>query len=853
MTPLSVERTGNMSDPGGSANNYDAKGSDTITVFNVTPLKTIVATSETFTGIIGGVQTVTIGEVVRYQLQVQLPNSTMNGFQLVDALPAGLGFVNPASVASLNADLILIADQPMTLAFICAETSSPNYSSTGNSATTPTVALDPNDIIITGNTVTFALGTLVNNDTDSTPAYATLDFDVLVLNNNANQYGSTLTNSFNVLVNGTQLASNTVSATVVEPKITDTLSVTPTGADAGDTVTYTAVFTNTGTSPGFDSNFSDLLPSTVTLVSHTVTSSGGTVGLHDTSSGNQLSLGVDTIPVGGSVSITFKATVNSTIGTVAIPGAVVLDSDTVTTTTLPGLMGTLINSTGESTPTGSGTATGERNGSGGVNDRFAMANASFTINTNSVTGYVYQDNNDDGKFESPGEPGMSGVSVTLTGTNQLNQAIKVTTTTDANGYYHFDNLRPGTYTVTETPPTGYLNGTDTFGTPFGGSNATALVLSSVVIPHDSNTTGVNYDFAELAPSTFSGTVFNDFNDTGLIGAPDTYISGVTLTLTGTNDLGQAVHLTTTTNASGFYSFTGLRPSNASGYTVVETQPAGLLQGTDIPGNGSTLIATDTYKNVLPSNTVSANNNFGELPPSSLSGTVYRDVNKNGTFDPGEPGLSGVTITLTGTDDHANAVHVSAVTNGSGSYTFTNLRPGNYTITETPPAGFGPDTPAANVGSQGGTFSGAAITVTALTSGVLGIKNNFGELTQAPTDPPPGNDTINPCLGQSLIQAETFSDAVLNGPFTATINYGDGTAVQTINLGTAESFLVQHSYAANGIYQVTVTILDAQGQTVSGGFLVNADAIGLVGSSSRHCDSGPLGRRYQRWRGAAVDD
>ena len=180
-----------------------------------------------------------------------------------------------------------------------------------------------------------------------------------------------------------------------------------------------------------------------------------------------------------------------------------------------------------------------------------------------------------------------------------------------------------------------------------------MVLTNLVIPHDSNTTGVNYNFAELAPSTFSGTVFNDLNDDGVLNAPtETGISNVTITLSGTNDLGQAVLLTTTTNANGAYSFTGLRPSNASGYMVVETQPAGLLQGTDLPGNGSSLIATDTYKNVLPSDTVSMNNNFGELPPSSLSGMVYRDVNKNGVFDMGESGLSGVTITLSGTDDHS---------------------------------------------------------------------------------------------------------------------------------------------------------------------------------------------------------
>src|SRR5207302_610276 len=115
--------------------------------------------------------------------------------------------VDPANVGSLNADLILITNTPMTL----PANLTGNYSSSGNSATTPTVALDPADINSNGQTVTFTLGNLVNNDTDSTPDYATLDFDVLVLNSNANQPtapNNVKTNQFNVLVNNLTLASN---------------------------------------------------------------------------------------------------------------------------------------------------------------------------------------------------------------------------------------------------------------------------------------------------------------------------------------------------------------------------------------------------------------------------------------------------------------------------------------------------------------------------------------------------------------------------------------------------------------------------------------------------------------------
>lgn len=55
---------------------------------------------------------------------------------------------------------------------------------------------------------------------------------------------------------------------------------------------------------------------------------------------------------------------------------------------------------------------------------------------------------------------------------------------------------------------------------------------------------------------------NDFN-----GAPEPAASGVTVRLTGRDDLGNPVSHETTTDADGRYEFTGLRSSDADGYTV----------------------------------------------------------------------------------------------------------------------------------------------------------------------------------------------------------------------------------------------------------------------------------------------
>jgi hypothetical protein len=75
---------------------------------------------------------------------------------------------------------------------------------------------------------------------------------------------------------------------------------------------------------------------------------------------------------------------------------------------------------------------------------------------------------------------------------------------------------------------------------------------------DANTSGTN-DLSDMfvpgvfTPSTLGGTVFkNSGNDHKVV-------AGLTIVLTGTNDAGQTVTLTTTTGADGSYTFTGLLP------------------------------------------------------------------------------------------------------------------------------------------------------------------------------------------------------------------------------------------------------------------------------------------------------
>ena len=89
---------------------------------------------------------------------------------------------------------------------------------------------------------------------------------------------------------------------------------------------------------------------------------------------------------------------------------------------------------------------------------------------------------------------------------------------------------------------------------------------------------------------------------------------------------------------------------------------------------------------------------------SLSGFVFVDANRNGLKDASETGIGGVTIQLQSVDDLGNTVTLTTTTGIDGSYAFTGLRAGTYSILETQPENFndGPDF----VGTIGGQTAGS---------------------------------------------------------------------------------------------------------------------------------------------------
>lgn len=351
----------------------------------------------------------------------------------------------------------------------------------------------------------------------------------------------------------------------------------------------------------------------------------------------------------------------------------------------------------------------------------------------SLAAAVYEDANNNGIRDEVGT-GIGGASVTFSGTDFLGQAVSFTLNTDSNGNVVFgagETLRPGTYSVTENvQPAGFLDGRDTDGSLFNGDTSANDVISSIELPQ--GTSANSYLFGELLAATISGNVYHDVNNNGLVDDGATGLGGVFVTLNGTNDLGVIAPITVQTNPDGTYSFGNLRPGV---YNVTEAQPATFLDGRDtaavIGGGVAVNSATDRDEInsiTLTSGLVSSGNNFGEVQANSLGGAVYFDLDNDGVRDAGESGVAGVGVTLGGLDDRGNPVNISGVTVAGGGYSFTNLRPGTYTITETQPADYndGIDTLGTVNSAPVGTVGADQFTSVTLVSGQTGAGYLFGE-------------------------------------------------------------------------------------------------------------------------------
>jgi hypothetical protein len=263
-------------------------------------------------------------------------------------------------------------------------------------------------------------------------------------------------------------------------------------------------------------------------------------------------------------------------------------------------------------------------------------------NTALVTGTVFIDYNGDGVKND--NQFLDNVMI------HINGPVVDSVVTDELGGYLFDNLTPGSYTVTQNVPSGWV-------LTYPPSNSYTLnLLAGQVI--------TNRDFGDFQKGSISGMKFNDANLNGIKDVGEVGLQNWKIKISGPkND-------SLLTDGSGNYTFTNLL---AGKYTVSEVQQNGWSQTK--PSNPS------TYSVSIYSGINSTARDFGNYQVGSISGMKFKDANANGTKDEGEIGLENWKIRLSGSKTD------SATTDASGNYIFSNVNAGSYTVSEDQQSGW----------------------------------------------------------------------------------------------------------------------------------------------------------------------
>ena len=354
----------------------------------------------------------------------------------------------------------------------------------------------------------------------------------------------------------------------------------------------------------------------------------------------------------------------------------------------------------------------------------------------SIQGIKYLDVNQNGTYDN-GDTPLANWTINLTNSSGL-VGIQVT---DANGFFQFSSLTPGQYTICEIVQPGYLN---------TSAKKLNVTLTSGQILNVTNTFGI---FGNVQLATIQGIKYLDINQNGTYDNGDTPLANWTINLTNSSGPVGAQN----TDANGFFQFTGLVPGQ---YTISEVVQPGYLNT-----SAQTLNVTLTSGQVL--NVTNSFDVFGNIQLATIQGIKYLDVNQNGTYDNDDTPLANWTINLTNSSGPVGSQN----TDVNGFFQFTNLVPGQYTISEV---------------LQPGYLNTSATTqnVTLSSGQILNVTNSFGVF---------GNIQL------ATVQGIKYLDVNQNGTYD---NGDTPLANWTVNLTNSSGPVGIQSTDANGFFQFT---------------------------------------------------
>ena len=391
---------------------------------------------------------------------------------------------------------------------------------------------------------------------------------------------------------------------------------------------------------------------------------------------------------------------------------------------------------------------------------------------------------------------VGGATVQYTGTGSSTGSG--TTTTNTSGGYTFNGVPPGTYTVTASH-TGY----------------TSPAAQPVSV-----TTGVmaTANITLAATSGISGTVSDSET-------PAQPVSGATVSYVGTG--GTTGGGTTPTGAGGTYTLSGVSPgtysvsASATNYTSPAAQSVTVNAGAVTSGVNFTLTATSgisgavTDSQATPQPISGASVHYAGTGGTTGSGTMGTDTTGSYTFSGVPPGTYSVTASATGfTSPTADPITVTAGVTATANFTMsaTSGISGTVIDSETPAQAVSGAT-VAYIGTGGTTGSGSTTTGAGGTYSFSGVPPGTYSVTATETgftSPAAQPVTVTTGVIKSGVDFTLTATSGISGTVTdgtlpigsATVSYG-GTGGSTGSGSTATA--VDGTYALSGVPPGTYTV------------------------------------------------
>lgn len=251
-----------------------------------------------------------------------------------------------------------------------------------------------------------------------------------------------------------------------------------------------------------------------------------------------------------------------------------------------------------------------------------------------IEGTKFDDQNGDGVWDD-GEPGVPGVTIHLSNGDE--------TDTDEDGNYAFDPVPTGTYAVSEDVPAGW-------------TATTPDTVTGVVVENDGEAV---VNFGNFQNVSVTACKVEDADGNIETTNDQTAVSGWTVHLSVNGETED----TRATGEDGCYTWTNLGPGVS--YDVSEDVPEGWTALGPTSNDFGPAVSGAEYAHT-----------FANFQNGSISGRKFDDVDQNGVWDEGEPTIAGWTIFLS--NDEGS---VSTATGQDGTYAFSNVGPGSYTVYE----------------------------------------------------------------------------------------------------------------------------------------------------------------------------